>query len=71
MDQKTTADDVYRLALPQPEPTPVGDCHDCARLDRARTAVRITRDMSAVSDCNVLMRRHQAADHPDPSPPRP
>ncbi|MEW2707701.1 hypothetical protein AB0948_22210 [Streptomyces koyangensis] len=36
---------------------------ECARLDRERAAARAAFDWSAQTDANVLLRRHQNADH--------
>jgi hypothetical protein len=45
--------------FPQPEPQPLGDCERCRELARERFSARERRDLSAVSDANVLMRKHQ------------
>jgi hypothetical protein len=44
-----------------PEPVPVAGCAECASLAGLRGGARARGDMSAVSDCNVLLRRHQEA----------
>ncbi|MFE0771757.1 hypothetical protein [Streptomyces sp. NPDC058861] len=41
-----------------PEPTPADGCAGCSELANARTRARQIGDMTTVSDCNVLMRRH-------------
>lgn len=48
--------DVWPLA----EPAPVDGCGRCAELAAGRTAARAAGDLSAVSDANVLIRRHPA-----------
>ncbi|MEU7329857.1 hypothetical protein [Streptomyces parvus] len=40
------------------EPTPVQGCAGCAELADVRDRSRLVGDLSTVSDCNVLMRRH-------------
>ncbi|MCX5605887.1 hypothetical protein OOK29_48080 [Streptomyces phaeochromogenes] len=42
----------------QLEPTPVEGCAGCAELARARDTARAGRDLTTVTDCNVLMARH-------------
>ncbi|WP_329220393.1 hypothetical protein OG352_26905 [Streptomyces sp. NBC_01485] len=44
-------------------PVPVPGCGECAELDAQRALARVEFDYSAVSDANVLMRRHQRKDH--------
>ncbi|MFF4243759.1 hypothetical protein ACFYY2_04720 [Streptomyces sp. NPDC001822] len=49
------------LGLPlraEAEPTPVEGCAGCAELAVVRDRSRLVGDLSTVSDCNVLMRRH-------------
>lgn len=46
----------------EPEPHPY--CTRCRELDEQRTTARRSRDMAAVTDCNVLLRRHIKLDHP-------
>ncbi|MEU2758656.1 hypothetical protein [Streptomyces sp. NPDC006863] len=50
------------LSLPTeaglPGPAPVKDCAGCAELAAVRGRARADGDMTTVSDCNVLMRRH-------------
>ncbi|MCP9958609.1 hypothetical protein [Streptomyces sudanensis] len=43
---------------PPPDPAPVEGCPDCAELVALRARARARGDMSAASDCNVLLRRH-------------
>ncbi|GAA1501168.1 hypothetical protein [Streptomyces synnematoformans] len=43
---------------PQSAPVPVPGCGRCGELAEARTAARARCDWSAVSDANVLLRRH-------------
>lgn len=40
------------------EPVPHPECDVCASLGRQREEARRRRDMSAVVDCNVEIRRH-------------
>ncbi|MFJ9318154.1 hypothetical protein [Streptomyces globisporus] len=40
------------------DPTPVEGCAGCAELAAVRGRARTGGDMTTVSDCNVLMRRH-------------
>ncbi|MCX5397804.1 hypothetical protein [Streptomyces sp. NBC_00102] len=40
------------------EPAPVDGCAGCAELANVRDRCRLVGDLSTVSDCNVLMRRH-------------
>ncbi|WP_329218469.1 hypothetical protein OG352_19280 [Streptomyces sp. NBC_01485] len=44
-------------------PVPAPGCDACAELDAQRALARVEFDYSAVSDANVLMRRHQRKDH--------
>ncbi|MFW6693671.1 hypothetical protein [Streptomyces sp. MAR4 CNX-425] len=44
--------------FPDPDPAPVPGCGRCAQLADDRTAARAAGDYSAVSDANVLIRRH-------------
>ena len=34
-------------------------CAECVRLEREREAARVVGDWSRVTDCAVLLRRHQ------------
>ncbi|MBB1255366.1 hypothetical protein H3146_18685 [Streptomyces sp. OF3] len=40
------------------EPTPVEGCAGCAELAAVRDRARAGGDMTTVTDCNVLIRRH-------------
>lgn len=40
------------------EPTPVEGCAGCVELANVRDRARTGGDMTTVSDCNVLMRKH-------------
>ncbi|MCH0541911.1 hypothetical protein I3F58_20525 [Streptomyces sp. MUM 203J] len=42
-----------------------GRCAECARLEGEMRAAEATGDMSRVSDCVVLLRRHSDHDRPD------
>lgn len=44
---------------PERAATPVEGCATCAELVTERVRARAQGDMSAVSDCNVLLRRHR------------
>lgn len=46
------------LPLPGPEPVPVEGCDVCEALGRQREDARRLRNMSAVSDASVEIRRH-------------
>ncbi|WP_416970512.1 hypothetical protein [Streptomyces sp. 4F14] len=48
---------------PLPEPSPVPGCAECLSLGTARRNARSTHDYSAVTDANVLLRRHLAEAH--------
>jgi hypothetical protein len=52
------------VCLPDPFPTPdataAPGCARCAELAAGRTVARAAGDLSAVSDANVLIRRHPA-----------
>ncbi|MFE9256199.1 hypothetical protein [Streptomyces sp. NPDC006879] len=41
-----------------PEPVPAPGCAGCRELVNVRDRARTGGDMTAVSDCNVLMRKH-------------
>ncbi len=45
---------------PVREPAPVEGCPGCAELASLRARARAGGDMTTVSDCNVLLRRHPA-----------
>jgi hypothetical protein len=51
----------YGLPLPAPQATP--GCHHCARLVGLRETAQKAGDGSAVTDVNVLMRRHSGEVH--------
>ncbi|WP_079168834.1 MULTISPECIES: hypothetical protein [unclassified Streptomyces] len=42
----------------EPEPVPVQGCAGCTELAELRRRARTGGDMTTVSDCNVLLRRH-------------
>ncbi|MFE1574641.1 hypothetical protein [Streptomyces fradiae] len=44
---------------PPPPPVPVEGCPVCADLAALRDRARGRGDLSAVCDCDVLLRRHQ------------
>lgn len=48
-------------------PAPVSGCDECEQLAAARRASRDAYDRSAVTDANVLMRRHLSASHAFPA----
>lgn len=50
------------------DPEPVPGCRECLTLDDDRAMARLEGDLSLAVDCNVLMRRHQRADHRDEVP---
>lgn len=58
--RSTYADGPVHLAglFPIPDATPSAGCGRCAELAEKRTAAREAGDYSAVSDANVLIRRH-------------
>ncbi|GAA2110956.1 hypothetical protein GCM10009802_08370 [Streptomyces synnematoformans] len=45
---------------PLDDPAPAPGCEHCAELAADRAAARAAGDLSAVSDANVLIRRHPA-----------
>jgi hypothetical protein len=49
--------------FPRPEPQPVPGCQECLDLARRRCAARQVHDLSGVTDCNVLLRRHRDQAH--------
>ncbi|AUH41468.1 hypothetical protein CXR04_15570 [Streptomyces sp. CMB-StM0423] len=58
-DRISMSDPVYLPGIwPIPDATPVPGCVRCAELAAARAAARAVGDLSAVSDGNVLIRRH-------------
>ncbi|MER7927045.1 hypothetical protein ABTY96_28465 [Streptomyces sp. NPDC096057] len=58
----TTMDAPPALGLPLDEPMPSAGCGVCAALVRQRTDAQAAGDYSKVSDVNVELRSHQAAD---------
>ncbi|WP_053648471.1 MULTISPECIES: hypothetical protein [unclassified Streptomyces] len=44
--------------MSEQEPTPINGCAGCSELAAVRARARRGGDMTTVSDCNVLMRRH-------------
>ncbi|GCD41671.1 hypothetical protein [Streptomyces paromomycinus] len=42
----------------EPEPAPVEGCAGCAELVDVRSRARAVGDITAVTDCNVYLRRH-------------
>ncbi|MFF6904317.1 hypothetical protein ACFY9Q_00025 [Streptomyces sp. NPDC012389] len=42
----------------EPDPAPVENCAGCTALSVVRDRARAGGDMTTVSDCNVLLRRH-------------
>lgn len=49
------------LPLPMRWPAPVDGCADCAGLAALRGEAWDRGDLSALSDCNILLRRHAEA----------
>ncbi|MFI2356927.1 hypothetical protein [Streptomyces anulatus] len=43
---------------PVTDPAPVDGCAGCTELSAVRDRARTVGDMTTVSDCNVLLRRH-------------
>ncbi len=43
---------------PQLDPCPVEGCSGCVELAKVRERARAGGDMTTVTDCNILMRRH-------------
>ncbi|WP_327732513.1 hypothetical protein OG749_45490 [Streptomyces nojiriensis] len=52
---------VVHVTLPQLDPQPAPDCPQCAGAANRRADCRRAGDMSGVSDCNVVIRRHPHA----------
>ncbi|WP_329273584.1 hypothetical protein [Streptomyces sp. NBC_01451] len=48
---------------PSRPPAPVPGCETCAEVDGLRRTAGAESDASAVTDADVLMRRHQRAEH--------
>ncbi|MFF0740771.1 hypothetical protein ACFYVL_10250 [Streptomyces sp. NPDC004111] len=57
--------DGYDIARP---PEPVPGCARCTDLGVRRAVARAEFDGSAETDMNVLLRRHQRAEHPSTVP---
>ena len=58
------------VGLPLDEPEPVPGCERCAALAAEREHWRAVNHATAVSDCNVWLRRHPAHEHYKPPYPR-
>ncbi|MET9774027.1 hypothetical protein ABZ023_07105 [Streptomyces sp. NPDC006367] len=54
---RTMSPPVY-LGMPLDPPAPVAHCPVCNEADRHREAARERGDLAAVTDANVVMRRH-------------
>ncbi|MFI0533559.1 hypothetical protein ACH3XX_26395 [Streptomyces scabiei] len=61
---KTTMAEPVHLAVPKLEPVPVEGCGTCEQLGDQRAEARAAGDLSAVSDCNVGIRRHPHGGRP-------
>lgn len=61
-NERATRDAWDHTDLGRP-PVPVPGCAACAEVDGLRRTARAQSDASAVTDANVLMRRHQRAEH--------
>lgn len=48
-------------------PTEKAECRGCQELDLAEAVARGEKDESRATDCRVLRRRHQSAEHGGPS----
>ncbi|AZQ39646.1 hypothetical protein EJ357_44610 [Streptomyces cyaneochromogenes] len=59
---KTTMAEPVHVGLPEAEPVPVDGCDVCGALAREREQARRDGDLSKVTDLNVEMRTHQAAE---------
>lgn len=57
-----TSGGIFLTELP-PEPSTEPGCTACLSLSVARENARSTGSYSAVSDCNVKLRQHQAEAH--------
>lgn len=57
---QTTMSDPVHLSLPSttPDPEPVDGCAGCVELANVRARARVVGDLTTVTDCNVLLRRH-------------
>jgi hypothetical protein len=58
MDRIRTMDPPVHLGMPLDPPVPVIHCSICREADRCREAARQRGDLTAVTDANVLIRRH-------------
>lgn len=58
--RQTTMSDPVHLTLPSPDPDPepVDGCAGCVELANVRDRARVVGDLTTVTDCNVLLRRH-------------
>ncbi len=54
------------LSPSEGEPAPVPGCSECLGLANRRQNARSVSDHSAVTDANVYLRRHLAAQHGEP-----
>ncbi|GAA2639266.1 hypothetical protein GCM10010425_49060 [Streptomyces spororaveus] len=52
---------VVHVTLPRLDPKPVPGCPRCTGAAARRSMYRRTGDLSGVSDCNVVIRRHPHA----------
>ncbi|MFI8425584.1 hypothetical protein [Streptomyces sp. NPDC085479] len=57
---QTLMGDPVHLTLPSqdPDPAPVDGCAGCVELANVRARARVVGDLTTVTDCNVLLRRH-------------
>ncbi|MGW4224596.1 hypothetical protein ACWEG1_14185 [Streptomyces bauhiniae] len=62
-DTEALAGSFACLSGPPSEPTAHPGCGECLSFSVARQNARSTGDYSAVSDANVLMRRHHMEAH--------
>jgi hypothetical protein len=51
---------------PQPVPHPNPDCARCGELAQERAEAAKARDLSRVTDCNVLIRTHDTGHNGNP-----
>jgi len=58
-----TMEEAPVLGVPLLEPTAVEGCDTCQRLAAQREQHRAAGDETAVSDCNVWLRRHPGHEH--------
>ncbi|WP_338683271.1 hypothetical protein QD712_20330 [Streptomyces acidiscabies] len=63
---RTTHDEPFDLPLPSPPPPPVPGCARCAELGRERAQAWRDRDLSKVTDCNVMIRTHDTGHQGNP-----